>query len=111
MRCRRVLEHLFRVQSAEVFESIVDCWSKDLPVCVLAQGCVVVTHIYQGSNISPDSAFELIDVLISNAQNVVHLICESITCRISGTSEKSKRQAINPNLCVLSTLNLFGVAS
>lgn len=82
VRCRRVLEHLFRVQSAEVFESIVDCWSKDLP----------------GSKISPDAAFELVDVLIANAQNVVHIICESITCRISGVSEKSKRQAINPNL-------------
>jgi hypothetical protein len=45
MRCRRVLEHLFRVQSAEVFESIVECWSKDLPVCALMQTCVAVTHI------------------------------------------------------------------
>jgi hypothetical protein len=32
LRCRRVLEHLFRVQSSEVFESIVDWWSKDLTV-------------------------------------------------------------------------------
>jgi len=28
-RCRRVLEHLFRVQSGEVFESIVDWWSRE----------------------------------------------------------------------------------
>lgn len=28
MRCRRVLEHFFRVQAVEVFESVVDCWSK-----------------------------------------------------------------------------------
>lgn len=27
-RCRRVLEHLFRVQSTEVFECIVDCWNR-----------------------------------------------------------------------------------
>ena len=32
LRCRRVLEHLFRVQSSEVFESIVDWWSRDLTV-------------------------------------------------------------------------------
>ena len=29
LRCRRILEHLFRVQSAEVFESVVECWSRD----------------------------------------------------------------------------------
>lgn len=29
LRCRRVLEHLFRVQSAEVFECVVDWWSRD----------------------------------------------------------------------------------
>lgn len=31
-RCRRVLEHLFRMQSAEVFESIIDWWSRDLVI-------------------------------------------------------------------------------
>ncbi|KAF8079121.1 Dopey, N-terminal-domain-containing protein [Lyophyllum atratum] len=82
IRCRRVLEHLFRVQAVEVFESIVDCWSRDL----------------SNSNISPEAAFELVDVLVSSAQNAVHMICESISCRISGLSEKSRKQAINPNL-------------
>ena len=77
------------------------------------QTCVIVTYIVQGSNISPNAAFELIDVLIANAQNVVHIICESITCRVSGASEKGKRQAINPNLYVfsiyvaLSSLNII----
>lgn len=28
-RCRRALEHLFRVQPMEVFESIIDWWNKD----------------------------------------------------------------------------------
>lgn len=32
LRCRRTLENLFRVQSAEVFESIVECWNRDKPV-------------------------------------------------------------------------------
>jgi len=44
------------------------------------------------------AAFELVDVLISTAQNAVHMICESISCRMSGVSEKNKKQAINPNL-------------
>ncbi|KAJ7116821.1 Dopey, N-terminal-domain-containing protein [Mycena crocata] len=82
LRCRRVLEHLFRVQSAEVFESIIDCWSRELPE----------------SQIPYEQAFELVDVLIASAQSAVHMICESITCRISGVSEKTKKQAINPDL-------------
>ncbi|KAJ7687383.1 Dopey, N-terminal-domain-containing protein [Mycena rosella] len=82
LRCRRVLEHLFRVQSAEVFESIIDCWNRELPE----------------SQIPYEQAFELVDVLIASAQSAVHMICESITCRISGVSEKTKKQAINPDL-------------
>ncbi|KAJ6520217.1 Dopey, N-terminal-domain-containing protein [Mycena sanguinolenta] len=82
LRCRRVLEHLFRVQSAEVFESIIDCWNRELPE----------------SQIPYEQAFELVDVLIASAQSAVHMICESITCRVSGVSEKTKKQAINPDL-------------
>ncbi|KAE9401014.1 hypothetical protein BT96DRAFT_956680 [Gymnopus androsaceus JB14] len=79
--CRRVLEHIFRVQSAEVFESIVDCWNRDM-------------FEYR---VSADASFELIDVLVSSAQNVVHMICESISLRLSPPSEK-KKQATNPDL-------------
>ncbi|KAJ7665387.1 Dopey, N-terminal-domain-containing protein [Mycena polygramma] len=82
LRCRRVLEHLFRVQSAEVFESIIDCWNRELPE----------------SQVPYEQAFELVDVLVASAQSAVHMICESITCRISGVSEKTKKQAINPDL-------------
>ncbi|KAK7464504.1 hypothetical protein VKT23_006673 [Stygiomarasmius scandens] len=81
-RCRRVLEHLFRAQSAEVFECIVDCWNRDMAEF----------------NISPDAPFELVDVLTPNAQSVVHMICESISLRMSGSPEKTKKQTINPDL-------------
>ncbi|KAG6911306.1 hypothetical protein DXG01_002145 [Tephrocybe rancida] len=81
IRCRRVLEHLFRAQAVEVFESVVDCWSR-----------------VPDSSVTPDAAFELVDVLVSSAQNAVHMICESISWRIPGLSEKSKKQALNPNL-------------
>ncbi|KAF9011155.1 Dopey, N-terminal-domain-containing protein [Cyathus striatus] len=84
LRCRRVLEHLFRVQSAEVFESIVDCWSRNPPESI--------------AGTSEDAAFELIDILLANAQNAVHMVCESISTRTSGISERSKGRAINPNL-------------
>ncbi|KNZ76347.1 Protein dopey [Termitomyces sp. J132] len=75
IRCCRVLEHLFRVQPVEVFESVVDCWRASL-----------------------DAAFELVDVLVASAQNAVHMICESISCRISGINERNRKQAINPHL-------------
>jgi len=32
LRCRRILEHLFRVHSAEVFESVVERWNRDKSV-------------------------------------------------------------------------------
>ncbi|KAG5340493.1 hypothetical protein C0989_001400 [Termitomyces sp. Mn162] len=45
-----------------------------------------------------DAAFELVDVLVASAQNAVHMICESISCRISGINERNRKQAINPHL-------------
>ncbi|KAI0323044.1 Dopey, N-terminal-domain-containing protein [Amylostereum chailletii] len=78
-RCRRVLEHLFRIHSAEVLESIVDCWNRE------------------GPGVSAP-AFELVDALTASAQNVVHMVCESIGCRMPGLSDKSRKQVVNPNL-------------
>lgn len=43
-RCRRVLEHLFRGHSLEVFEAIVDCW--DRLQLVVSSPPVVVIHSY-----------------------------------------------------------------
>ncbi|KAI0271467.1 Dopey, N-terminal-domain-containing protein [Gloeopeniophorella convolvens] len=81
-RCRRVFEHLFRLQSAEVLESIVDCWNSE---SMSASSRAAV-------------AFELVDTLTASAHNVVHMVCESITCRVSGLSERSRKQVINPNI-------------
>ncbi|PFH49049.1 hypothetical protein AMATHDRAFT_5245 [Amanita thiersii Skay4041] len=81
LRCRRVLEHLFRMQSAEVLESIIDCWNRGASTSV----------------ISPDVPFELVDVLIASAQSAVHMICECIMYRVS-PAERAKKQALNPNL-------------
>src|ERR1700760_4687346 len=33
-RSRRVLEHLFRTHSYEVFESIINCWNQGYDVCI-----------------------------------------------------------------------------
>ncbi|KAF8665364.1 hypothetical protein AX16_000383 [Volvariella volvacea WC 439] len=81
LRARRVLEHLFRAHSAEVFESIVDWWNRDL-----------------GFSVPVNAAFELVDLLMASAQNAVHMMCESISFRMTGVSEKSRRQVINPDL-------------
>ena len=45
-RCRRVLEHLFRVQSHEVLESIVDCWNREHMVCLDAFVFFMVTDLF-----------------------------------------------------------------
>ncbi|KAJ3545543.1 hypothetical protein NM688_g5613 [Phlebia brevispora] len=84
-RCRRVLEHLFREYSLEVTESIVDCWSR-------------------GPSHENPAAFELIDVLTSSAQNVVHMICESISMRVPGMPERLRKHGLCPTL---SDITLF----
>jgi hypothetical protein len=96
-RCRRVLEHLFRVQSTEVFECIVDWWNRAHSVRSLL---ICLAHLTQSQlSISfPDSAFELVDILLANAQNVVHITCESIYVRILGSTERNKKQVVNPSL-------------
>lgn len=94
MRSRRVLEHFFRVHPSEVFESVVECWDRDLSVSH-ALLCGLLTSSHQDTHVSSDSAFELVDVLIANVQNAVHLICDSVSCRISSSSRK---QVINPDL-------------
>lgn len=81
-RCRRVFEHLFRLQPAEVLESIIDCWNSER----------------SATSLSVTPAFELVDALATSAHNVVHMICESISCRISGLSDRNRKQVINPNL-------------
>jgi hypothetical protein len=97
LRCRRVLEHLFRVHSPEVFESIIDCWNQDKSVRIYLNPVLPHLDVVQ---VPPAAAFELVDVLIASAQSTVHMICESISTRISGVSEKTKKQAINPDLLV-----------
>lgn len=46
------------------------------------------------------AAFEIVDHLASSAQNVVHMICESISSRTPGLSDRTKKQAATPNLWV-----------
>ena len=45
-----------------------------------------------------ETAFQIIDFLTASAQNVVHLICESIFTRINPAVEKSKRIVVNNKL-------------
>jgi hypothetical protein len=84
-RCRRVLEHLFRAHPTEVLESVIECWDHD----ALLRS--------KGSDQPATGVFGLVDVLIANAQSAVHMICDSISVRISNTSERSRKPA-NANL-------------
>lgn len=94
-RCRRVLEHIFRVHSAEVLESVIECWGRETTVCLDAFLRIFAPSDYKQTTTNESNAsFELIDVLIASAQNAVHMICESISCRTSG----NKKRAVNPHL-------------
>ena len=95
-RCRKVFEHFFRLQSAEVLESIVECWNTEKQVGTSSNlreaQCLRIIQ-------APSSpAFELIDALAASAHNVVHMICESISCRVNGLSDRNRKEVINPNL-------------
>lgn len=46
VRTRRVLEHLFRVQSAEVFEAVVECWDKNVGVRFTFYSFIMRSSIY-----------------------------------------------------------------
>ncbi|KAJ8582095.1 hypothetical protein M405DRAFT_582865 [Rhizopogon salebrosus TDB-379] len=84
-RCRRVLEHLFRAHPTEVLESIIECWDRD----ALLRS--------KSSDRPATGVFDLVDVLIANAQSAVHMICDSISVRNSNSSERSRKPA-NTNL-------------
>lgn len=82
LRCRRALERLFRAQSSEVMETLVECWLED-------------TRLRESNG---NAAFELVDLLTSSAQNAVHMLCESISMRTTPASERVRRMAVNPNV-------------
>ncbi|KAH7907786.1 Dopey, N-terminal-domain-containing protein, partial [Hygrophoropsis aurantiaca] len=84
-RSRRALEHLFRVQPTEVFESIIDCWDRE------------TSMRSQNSAPSNDAVFELVDVLVANVHTSVHMVCESISGR-NGTPPDRFKKSMNPNL-------------
>lgn len=44
------------------------------------------------------AAFDLVDVLTSSAQNVVHMLCEGVASRIQISAERPRKQFANPLL-------------
>lgn len=94
-RCRKALEHLFRVHSMEVLEVIVDCWRRNSVISHCSILYITnITCVYQEGS----AAFELVDVLTSSAQNAVNMLCESISMRIPGLSERARKQTTSFNL-------------
>ena len=100
-RCRRVFEHFFRLQSAEVLESVVECWNTEKLVGSANDYRVALyPQTIQPLSLTIVPAFELVDALAASAHDVVHMICESISCRVTGLSDKNRKQVINPSVCV-----------
>ncbi|KAF8313993.1 hypothetical protein DL93DRAFT_1101270 [Clavulina sp. PMI_390] len=88
-RCMKTLEHLFKVQSSEVLESLIECW--------------LLTTSPQSNFDSKATAIEVIDDLTASAQIVVQMLCSSISSRVL-VSTRSRRTTFNPNL---SDLEIF----
>ncbi|KAG8901217.1 hypothetical protein FRB99_005472 [Tulasnella sp. 403] len=84
LRCRKVLERLFRAQSAEVLESLIECWSR--------------YDDFIESSTKAIHTFEVVDMLTTSAQTLIHMLCESISYRYTPASERTRKLAINPNL-------------
>ncbi|KAL5535972.1 hypothetical protein ACEPAF_4066 [Sanghuangporus sanghuang] len=80
-RCRRALERLYRAHAFEVIESVIERWNID-----------------QENHKTGNAAFDIVDFLTASAQNVVHMVCESISWRIGPTAERSRKQVLNPEL-------------
>ncbi|OJT08448.1 Protein dopey [Trametes pubescens] len=89
-RTKRVLEHLFRAHSSEVLEAVVDCWHDQV--------------LTRPDSVETSTAYDLVDVLTTSAQNAVHMLCESISCRTPGLSERTKKTTA---LADLSDMTLF----
>ncbi|CAE6451535.1 unnamed protein product [Rhizoctonia solani] len=74
MRCRKAFERIFRVQSTDVLEILVDCWDKG-----------------EGSPDMTLRTFEIVDILAASAQTVIHMLCESISMRSASLGDRGRR--------------------
>ncbi|KAG9033005.1 hypothetical protein FRB95_000667 [Tulasnella sp. JGI-2019a] len=83
-RCKKVLERLFRAQSGEVLECLIECSRKSDDVLDAATNA--------------SATFEIVDILTASAQTVVHMLCESISQRVMPSPERARRLAINIKL-------------
>ncbi|CAE6407081.1 unnamed protein product [Rhizoctonia solani] len=89
MRCRKVFERVFRVQSADVLEILVDCWDKG-----------------ESSSDMTLRTFEIVDLLAASAQTVIHMLCESISTRSTvGPGDRGRRVPVGN--ATLSDATLF----
>ncbi|KAG8740013.1 hypothetical protein FRC10_004853 [Ceratobasidium sp. 414] len=89
LRCRKVLERIFRVHSAEVLEIIVEYWDKG-----------------EDSAAMTVRTFEIVDLLAASAQTVVHMLCESISMRLpSSIGDRGRRPSTQSS--TLSDVVLF----
>ncbi|KAL4070521.1 Dopey, N-terminal-domain-containing protein [Scleroderma citrinum] len=93
-RCRRALEHLFRVHPNEVLESLIICWERDL------------TLYSRDPRPAENATFELVDILIASAHSAVHMICECVAIRTTGLPGGS-RKYVNGNLSDASLLKFL----
>lgn len=102
VRCMKTLEHLFKVQSSEVLESLIECWlitTTESSVCSCVRS--FAKH-YPSFHVTKNfdqkaTSIEVIDALTASAQIVVQMICSSISSRVVAPT-RIKKTLFNPNL-------------
>lgn len=99
-RCTKTLEHLFKVQSSEVLEALIECWllstsSQSVSVPSRLSCCLVESRLQTVD--FRTTSINAIDLLSASAQIVVRMLCSSLTSRVT-VANRSKKSTLNPIL-------------
>ncbi|SPO39006.1 related to DOP1 - strong similarity to developmental regulatory gene, dopey (dopA) [Pseudozyma flocculosa] len=81
LRARRALERIYRAQSADVVESLLECWQR--------------SRVGEGERDGPriTAVFDILEVVAASAQIVVTYLCDVLSTRVSGSGEKARKTA------------------
>ena len=88
LRCRRALEKIYRSHSAEVVESLLECWQRSR----------------SGETKSAEAVFALLDLVAPSAQIVVTFLCDSLSAR---SGERAARRDANTDAGLFAFLDVY----
>ncbi|KAN0061878.1 hypothetical protein ACQY0O_005872 [Thecaphora frezii] len=80
LRSRRALERIYRAQSADVVESLLECWQRSQALAPPSDDSVLVKAV-----------FDMLDIVAASAQIVITYLCDVLSTRTSGSGERSRK--------------------